>query len=162
MSKPGDQIRKNPGVWFPPPLLFVVGIAVAILIDRYVEIGFSPYVPRSVQLVLGYGLTLAGLAVVTWGIFTFTRAETGIYPNQPAREIVARGPYRYSRNPMYVGFAAITLGIALLINNVWVVVLLPLVLLALWHFVIRREEAYLTSAFGEGYRAYKARVRRWL
>jgi protein-S-isoprenylcysteine O-methyltransferase Ste14 len=76
--------------------------------------------------------------------------------------IVATGPYRFSRNPMYVAMSAVYVGLSLLMGVVWPLVLLPIVLLSLSALVIRREERYLGDAFGEEYGAYRARVRRWL
>ncbi|HNC45125.1 MAG TPA: isoprenylcysteine carboxylmethyltransferase family protein, partial [Acidobacteriota bacterium] len=86
----------------------------------------------------------------------------GIYPNQPANQIVAHGPFRFSRNPMYVAMTALTIGVSLLSNIGWILVFIPFILFALTMLVIRREEAYLTDAFGESYAQYCARVRRWI
>ena len=107
-------------------------------------------------------LAFGCLGLLGWALVTFRLARTAIYPNQPASLIVMRGPYRLSRNPMYVALTAITLGIALLLNSPWILALLPVVLGLLMRLVILREEAYLTSAFGEPYKQYKTSVRRWL
>lgn len=97
-----------------------------------------------------------------WGLFTFRRARTAIYPNQPARELVANGPYRFSRNPMYVGLTIMTVGIGLLADNAWMLIMLPATLFILWKLVIQKEERYLLSKFGSVYEKYQQQVRRWI
>ena len=76
--------------------------------------------------------------------------------------MVTDGPYRYSRNPLYLRVTLLYLGFAFLVNDVWLLAVLPLVLIVLYVGVIRREERYLEAKFGDEYRAYKATVRRWL
>ncbi|HEX6629907.1 MAG TPA: isoprenylcysteine carboxylmethyltransferase family protein, partial [Gemmatimonadaceae bacterium] len=83
-------------------------------------------------------------------------------PNRPATRLATGGPYRLTRNPMYVSLAALYLGVALFANSWWPVALLPLVLLVVDRAVIAREERYLAAAFPDEYAAYRARVRRWL
>jgi protein-S-isoprenylcysteine O-methyltransferase Ste14 len=95
------------------------------------------------------------------GIATFARARTAIYPNQPARALVTTGPYRFSRNPMYLGLTAAYFGLALVLNWAWPLVLLPVVLGALSALVIDREERHLASSFGTAYTEYRRHVRRW-
>jgi protein-S-isoprenylcysteine O-methyltransferase Ste14 len=85
-----------------------------------------------------------------------------VLPNRPASALATGGPYHFTRNPMYVGMALLYIGLALVLNTAWPLVFLPLVLLIIDAAVIRREERYLISAFGEEYRAYCSRVRRWL
>jgi protein-S-isoprenylcysteine O-methyltransferase Ste14 len=111
---------------------------------------------------VGLALVILGFGLGAWAIITFRRQRTAIYPNQPASTLVARGPYRFTRNPMYAGLTIAYVGGSLLIGSVWPIVVLPLVLLLLTRLVIRPEEAYLTSAFGESYVAYRRKVRRWL
>jgi len=83
-------------------------------------------------------------------------------PNQPASTLVLHGPYRYSRNPMYVSLTLLYLGLVLVTRTWWAFPLLPLVLLVLYRAVIAREERYLTTEFGEAYTDYTRRVRRWI
>lgn len=157
-----DERPTSPGVWFPPPTLFVVGFLLALALDRWVfSIRFGG-ASRPTLVVTGWLLIAAGLSVLLWAMLTFTVARTAILPSRPARTIVATGPFRFSRNPMYIGLSSIYIGLSLLMGMVWPLVLLPLVLLSLHALVIRREERYLDDAFGEEYAAYRARVRRWL
>jgi protein-S-isoprenylcysteine O-methyltransferase Ste14 len=154
----------NAGVRFPPPLLFVAGLAASFALDRVVLrlrlVGDDAN--RAPLLILGWLGIVSGVAFSFWGIRTFRRAGTSVVPNRPARTVVASGPYRWSRNPMYVGFTAVYLGVALIRNAAWPLIILPVVLIVLWLLVIRREERYLTHAFGDEYVRYRQRVRRWL
>ena len=157
-----DQRPASPGVWFPPPTLFVAGFLLALALDRWVFSIRLGGVSRPTLVVAGWLLIAAGLSVVLWGMLTFTVARTAILPSRPARTIVATGPFRYSRNPMYMGLSSIYIGLSLLMGMAWPILLLPVVLLSLFALVIRREERYLDDAFGEEYAAYRGRVRRWL
>jgi len=114
------------------------------------------------RTLLGWLLAGAGVALAASAIVLFRRAGTSPVPIQPTTALVAQGPYRFTRNPMYVGLAALYAGIALLVNSLWPLVLLPVVLIAIRWWVIAREEAYLERKFGDAYRAYTRRVRRWL
>jgi protein-S-isoprenylcysteine O-methyltransferase Ste14 len=152
----------NPGVQFPPPVLFAIAFGAAWMLDNSVRAlpfpGFSPIVGRAV----GALVIIAGLYLMISGIAAFRRVMTAIFPNQPASELVMDGPYRFTRNPMYCGFTLVYIGAAFVMNSVWPLILLPLVLGLLYVLVIRREEAYLAEAFGPKYEAYRQRVRRWV
>ena len=152
----------SPGVRFPPPTLFVVAFLTGLALDRWVVPLRLTELSRSVLVVAGWLLIASGLGILLWALLTFTRARTGIMPSQPASAIVASGPYRFSRNPMYVAMSAIYIGLALLMSMVWPLVLLPVALASLYTLMIRREERYLGDAFRDEYAAYRARVRRWL
>lgn len=157
-----DARATSPGVWFPPPTLFVVGFLVGLALDRWIlRLGLGG-VSRSALVVAGWLLIVAGMLVLLWAMLTFVRARTALLPSRPARTVVANGPFRYSRNPMYVGMSAVYIGLAFLMSETWPLVLLPFVLISLYTLVIRREERYLGDAFGDEYAAYRARVRRWL
>ncbi len=152
----------NPGVPFPPPILFVGGFGLGLLIDRAVRnLGLLAPNTRIMEPV-GLGLAVLGFGLMAWAMITFRQQGTAIYPNQPASSLVARGPYRFTRNPMYAGLTIAYVGGSLLIGSVWPIVVLPLVLVLLVRLVIRREEAYLAGTFGESYATYRRRVRRWL
>jgi protein-S-isoprenylcysteine O-methyltransferase Ste14 len=100
--------------------------------------------------------------VMLWGLATFARARTPIIPDRPARQLVSHGPYRISRNPMYLGLTSLYTGLALVLNLAWPLVLLPVVLLTLTATVIVHEERHLRAAFGATYEDYCRRVRRWI
>jgi protein-S-isoprenylcysteine O-methyltransferase Ste14 len=154
---------RGPGVDIPPPLFFVVGFVVGWVIDRYVYHLGPPSNPTfdRVMEALGGLMLFAGLALAFSGIATFRQAKTTIIPNRDASRLVIAGPYKFTRNPMYSGLTVQYLGISVMLLLAWPVLLLPLVLLALYRFVIAREERYLTAAFGDQYREYQKKVGRW-
>ena len=110
----------------------------------------------------GGGLILIGVAILVAGVRNFSRAATPVPSNQPVRALVTTGIHGLSRNPIYVGMLLLYAGIGIAARSPWVLILaLPLVIIL--HFgVVAREETYLEQRFGDAYRAYKARVRRWL
>jgi len=111
---------------------------------------------------IGYALVLAGLAIAAWGIITFKRAHTAIIPHNPASALVETGPYRFIRNPMYTGMTVQYVGGTLILDTGWALILLPIVLRLLFHFVVKREERYLSAEFGSTYDEYRGRVKRWI
>lgn len=149
------------GVRFPPPLLYAAGIAVGMQLHRWrpLPITAGASLPRQAGGVLG---VLAWLALFLSAWATFRRARTTLIPNRPATAFVTAGPYRVTRNPMYVSLVALYAGVTLLANSWWPFSLLPLVVLAVDRLVIAREERYLADAFPVEFAAYTRRVRRWL
>lgn len=145
-----------------PPVLFGAGIAAGFLLKWLVPVRLVPPSLKGPFCFAGAGLFLIGAAFGGWAFATFMRARTTPHPNHPVSALVAWGPYRLSRNPMYVGLSVATLGIALIANTPWILATLPLVWSALSRLVIEREEAYLERKFGDEYRAFRARTRRWL
>lgn len=111
---------------------------------------------------LGWALVVFFLAWNGWSLWLFGRHETGLLPGQPTEAMIEEGPFRHSRNPLYVGLLALYLGVALLAHTFWALVLFPVaVLLVLWG-AIRPEERFLHERFGASYDDYARRVRRWL
>jgi protein-S-isoprenylcysteine O-methyltransferase Ste14 len=158
----GSRLR-HPGVPFPPPFLFVAGFVTGLALERWAwRIPVANDDLRALFVLTGWLGVIVGLFLAGWGLLVFFRARTAIIPNQPARRLVTSGPYRFSRNPMYVGLSALYVGLALLFNVAWPIVLFPFVVIALVRLVIRREERYLAGAFGDAYALYRQRVRRWL
>ncbi len=154
-----DDAPDNAGVVVPPPIVYALGFGLGYALDRLrpAHVGM-----RGGRLLLGWILAGAGVALAASAIALFRRASTSPVPNQPTTALVAQGPYRFTRNPMYVGLAALYAGVALLANSWWPLVVLPVVLMVIRWRVIAREEAYLERKFGDAYRAYTTRVRRWL
>jgi protein-S-isoprenylcysteine O-methyltransferase Ste14 len=145
-----------------PPVLFGAGLAAGFLLKWLVPIALVPPTLERPACFAGSALALLGLAFGGSALWTFLRARTTPHPNHPVSALVTSGPYRVSRNPMYVGLSAGLAGIALVANTPWILAALPPVWFALRRLVIDREEAYLERTFGEEYRAFKARTRRWL
>jgi protein-S-isoprenylcysteine O-methyltransferase Ste14 len=149
----------RPGIVIPPPLLFMVPLGAAFLADTFAPTGF---VHGPGRWIVGSLFVLAGLALNIVGFLTQRCAGTDPIPFHPTTAIVSHGVYRFSRNPMYVGFGLWTLGIAFLVNSVWMLLAVPIGLVLTDRFVIAREEKYLDRKFGEEYLSYKRRVRRWI
>jgi protein-S-isoprenylcysteine O-methyltransferase Ste14 len=154
----------SPGVKFPPPFLYLLGLGVAWLLESRVKrVHLTGNIPTAHALeILGVAVLAAGLVLIFWGLITFARVRTGIIPHKPATQIVEHGPYRFTRNPMYTGMATAYLGGTFIMNSAWALALLPFVMFALYHLVIKREEYYLSSAFPKEYGDYTKRVRRWV
>jgi len=112
--------------------------------------------------VLGFALIAAALGVGASAFGALGRAGTPPNPGEPTTAIVAVGPYRFTPNPIYLSFTLLYAGVTVVANALWAVVLLPGVLIVMRRGVIDREERYLERRFGEEYRRYKARVRRWI
>jgi len=110
----------------------------------------------------GAVLIVIAFALLLWGAATMLRAKTHVDPYQPTTAIVTNGPFRFTRNPLYVAMTIIYIGVALWLGSTTAYLFLPLVHLALHFGVVRREERYLEAKFGDEYRAYCARVRRWI
>jgi protein-S-isoprenylcysteine O-methyltransferase Ste14 len=153
---------RHPGVKFPPPVLFVLGALIGWQLHRMYPLPIVATGRTAVTSGLGWFGLIAGFLFSAWGFLTFRLAGTAIVPVAPATRIVDSGPYRFSRNPMYLGMTAMLIGGSILANNLWMLLTLPLALLLLYRFVIRREEAYLNAAFPAEYGAYRSRVRRFI
>ena len=104
----------------------------------------------------------AGLALAIWAIVTFRRAGTRVETTEPTMAIVTHGPYRFTRNPIYLGMFLGQTGLAIGFDNLWILAMLIPFYLVLRYGVVAREEAYLERKFGDVYADYKSRVRRWL
>jgi protein-S-isoprenylcysteine O-methyltransferase Ste14 len=156
MSEEPDD---HPGVLVFPPLLWLICIVIG-LIAHFVS--YDHWSLPSWVRVGGVALTLAGFALTYWGRRVMQAAGTNIRPDKPALAIVADGPFAFTRNPLYLGLVTMFAGIGIaLASPAFLIVLVPLALV-LHVGVVLREEQYLEDKFGDAYRAYKARVRRWI
>jgi protein-S-isoprenylcysteine O-methyltransferase Ste14 len=149
------------GVRFPPPFVYALGILAGWLVDRRWRWAITDH-PTLWRPIVVAALILVWFALFISAATRFRRAGTSIIPNKPVSAFVVGGPYRFTRNPMYVSLAALYLGVALILNSWWPVVLLPVVLIFIQGAVIAREERYLRARFPVEYPAYCSRVRRWL
>lgn len=149
----------NPGVIAPPPLIYGIPLAVGLYMDRTDPF---PMMPAQYAQWIGSAL-IAWAAVLGVSAFAqFWRKHTSVMPHRPTTAIIETGPFRFTRNPLYVSLALGYIGIAILLNSAWPLLLLPLVLLVMHRGVVLREERYLEQKFGDEYNSYKTRVRRWI
>jgi protein-S-isoprenylcysteine O-methyltransferase Ste14 len=146
----------------PVPWVFVLAYLLGVALER----ALSPHVglaaDPNLALALGGVMLAIGAFIAGWGLLTFHKAGTTTVPGRASSKLVTWGPYRLSRNPMYVGLAIAYLGEAAILRQIWPVVLLPLPVAYVNWVVIPVEQLKLTDVFGEDYVRYQARVRRWL
>jgi protein-S-isoprenylcysteine O-methyltransferase Ste14 len=147
------------GVRIPPPLFYIGGFLVGVALELAMPIDRPPLAITLAGALIGAALWLAldGAAMLF-----FRRAGTSMVPFNPTTALVTTGPYRRTRNPMYLGMAFLYIALALAFGVIWPLIVLPLVIAAVDQLVIAREEAYLVRKFGQPYCDYMARVRRWL
>ncbi|HEY7717382.1 MAG TPA: isoprenylcysteine carboxylmethyltransferase family protein [Pedococcus sp.] len=142
-----------------PPLVFVIPLVAAGLLDLVAPL---PLPLPGARAWLGVLLVAGGVALMAWAVATMRRARTTVVPWEEASRLVTEGPFRLSRNPIYLGDALAYVGVSVLIGSWWPLLVLPAVLLAMLRLVITREEEYLATRFGAAYAAYRSRVRRWV
>jgi protein-S-isoprenylcysteine O-methyltransferase Ste14 len=151
--------RDTAGVIAPPPLIFLAGLAAGFALEALLP---GSTVPDLVRWIAGGAFLLAGLGLLATFNAAFGRADTAVEPWKPTTAIVSSGPYRFTRNPAYLGMALTYIGIALLADALWALAPLPVVLAVVTTGVIKREERYLEQKFGSEYTDYRRRVRRWI
>ncbi|NQY64606.1 MAG: TIM barrel protein [Alteromonadaceae bacterium] len=155
--------KKGPAVKFPPPLVFVIFILIGYALQdvKLFNITINPEM-KSVTTAIGIITFLAGFAIIAISIFAFKRAKTHIEPWQPTSAIISTGLFAYSRNPIYLAFCLITIGVGIFLNNGWITLSFIPSAFIIFHIAIKKEELYLAEKFGEEYLQYKGKVRRWL
>lgn len=155
--------RDIAGVVAKPPYIYGGALLVGGVAGRLLPvIAWPADWPTDTARIAGLALLAVGVLLMVAGVLTFKRYGTPVPTDQPTTTLVTTGVYGVSRNPLYLALTALYLGIGLLLPSLPVLVLVLPVLVVMRYGVIAREEAYLEGKFGEAYRAYKARVRRWL
>ena len=147
------QVRVYPPVYLLLAVLLMVGLDLVL--------PFRHVIPSGLRY-LGIALLIAGLVLDVWAAGLFSRAGTPVKPLQPSSALVTRGPFRLSRNPMYLGMVIALLRLGLLLGSLTPFAVVPAFALLIEHLFIRREEAMLESSFGAAYAEYKTTVRRWI
>ncbi len=157
MSEDSD----SPGIRLPPPFVYVACFLAGIGLQRLMPVPVVPARLHAAAEVVGAAIAIAGLAFAFSALLLFFTARTAIMPHAAASRLVERGPYRITRNPMYSGLTLLHAGLALLINQLWPLLFLPLAVFLVQRYIIAREEAYLSRRFGAEYDAFRRRVPRW-
>ena len=142
-----------------PPVIYLGSIALGMAIHFRWP---APLVPRAIGTPVGVAVTLAAVAIFICAVRTFRAAGTPVPGNRPTTTMVRAGPYRFSRNPIYLAFTVLQLGISFWMNSVGLLIALLPAIALMSLVVIPREERYLEARFPSEYLAYKASVRRWL
>jgi len=143
-----------------PPLLFLGSIAFGVLLQLTINVQLVADHPLRVPL--GLALVALGVAPMVWAMVWIRATHQDPDPRKPTPELIVGGPFRFSRNPIYVGMALIQAGIGVALANPWILLLIAPTLAILRRGVIEKEEAYLERKFGDAYTRYRASVRRWL
>jgi protein-S-isoprenylcysteine O-methyltransferase Ste14 len=152
-----EPVDHGPGVRVPPPVMVAGALAAAWVMIRLLPIPVTEPLPGFGAAILGLGL-----ALIAWTVFAMVRAGTDPRPDRPDAAFVRDGPFRFSRNPIYLGLLVVTAGMALRWGDLWGWVAVAASQVMLERLVIAREEAYLATRFGAAYEHYRARVRRWM
>jgi protein-S-isoprenylcysteine O-methyltransferase Ste14 len=163
MDPAGQQVTDTgtAGVIARPPLLFLAALLIGIVLDRLLRL---PLPGPGIDLIwiIGGSLILIGLGLATAGIRNFSQAGTPVRTIEPTRALVMTGIHGWTRNPIYLGMFLLYGGIAVAAQSPWVLILMLPLAITIRYGVVAREEAYLERRFGDTYRDYKARVRRWV
>jgi len=155
-----SEKRDNPGVIVHPPIALLIAFVAGLVLEWLRPL---PFVPASIpSFWVGVLLFAAGFALLIWAFLSFRKAGTNVQTSEPATTIVERGPYGYSRNPIYSGMFLALTGLAVGFDSLWILAMLVPFYLVIRYGVVAREEAYLERKFGATYLGYKSRVRRWL
>jgi protein-S-isoprenylcysteine O-methyltransferase Ste14 len=160
----GQQVNGSgtAGVIGRPILLFPAVALLGFASDHLLPLPFAVSEIDRVPWIVGGSLILFGLALFAAGVRNFSRAGTPLPTNQAARVLVTTGIYRWTRNAIYLGFFLMYGGIGVAFRSPWILILTLPLAITIRYGVVAREEAYLEGRFGDAYRDYKARVRRWL
>lgn len=154
-----SETKDHADVKIPPPVLTIIFIVIAYVAKWTIPI---PFVVPNFLRNIGFILIVIGFLLGIAAFSEFRKARTTIDPHGSVSSIVTSGIYRFTRNPIYVGFLLMLIGIPLNSGTYWGIILVPVFIYFMNRLVIEREEAYLEKKFGEVYTSYKSRVRRWL
>lgn len=163
-TDPTEQVTDpgTAGVIARPPLLFLAALLLGLVSDRLLLLPFPDLGTDLTPWIVAGCSILGGLTLAALGIRNFFRAATPVPTNEPTRALVTTGIHGWTRNPIYLGMFLIYAGIGIAAGSPWTLIFLLPLALTIRYGVVAREEAYLERRFGETYRDYKARVRRWL
>jgi protein-S-isoprenylcysteine O-methyltransferase Ste14 len=162
MDRNATMHQATAGVIVRPPLLFLGALPIGLILDRLIRLPFPVPGIDLAHRIAGGVLIAAGAALFAAGIRNFARAETPVPSVEPTRALVTTGIHGWTRNPIYLGMFLVYGGIAVIAQSSWLAILALPLAVTMRYGVVAREEAYLDRLFGDAYRDYKARVRRWL
>ena len=158
---PSSSAERGADVRFPPPLVFLICILAGVAVHYAVTPAPVP-VERAISAIGGVLILMMALGFVASARILFMRTGQNPAPWKPTPELVLKGPYRFTRNPMYLGLTLFEVGLGLALNNLWISLFAAPALLAVHFIAVRPEETYLSKKFGESYKTYLAQVRRYL
>lgn len=156
-----NSVERGAYVRFPPPLVFLSGILLGVLCD-YALVSAPVPAGRMMSAIVGLCVLLAGVGVIVSARIHFTRTGQSPIPWKPTPALILKGPYRFTRNPMYLGMTLLEIGIGVAASNLWISLFAVPALVTVHFIAVRPEERYLSEKFGDSYRSYLAQVRRYL
>ncbi|HJQ15031.1 MAG TPA: isoprenylcysteine carboxylmethyltransferase family protein [Anaerolineales bacterium] len=159
MSTRKEQDHPGTSPMVHPPIVVLLCIGSAYLLGRLIPL---PFAAPAILRYIGLALTIAGLLLGLGAFIEFQKAQTTLDPHGSTTQLVTSGIYRFSRNPIYLGFLLIVIGLPLYLGLFWGIVMAPVFVFLMNHLVIQHEERYLEGKFKEAYTEYRSRVRRWL
>jgi len=158
----GDDKDRAP-VRFPPPVCAVVTILLGYGLGRWWPVFPAFGFPEPERYWIGGGIAVFfALTLGAWPALQFRRTNQDLTPWTPSPELVLHGPYKFTRNPMYLMMLGICIGFAFILHTAWILILTPVCAVTIYLIAIRHEEAYLARQFGDSYLDYKKKVRRWI
>jgi protein-S-isoprenylcysteine O-methyltransferase Ste14 len=157
VGKPHDHPEINRNIH--PPIVALAHIAIAFLLGYLMPLSFTPI---SLLPYTGLAIAFIGFLMGFAAFNEFGKANTTLDPHGSATQVVTSGIYRFTRNPIYLGFLLMIIGFPLVSGSYWGMVMAPFFIATMNRLVIGKEEAHLEKKFGEAYTSYKSRVRRWL
>ena len=145
-----------------PPIITLANIGAGFALQRILPLPWFPGFFGEFLFMLGLLLAVAALALALQAVLTIRKHRTTVWPTRSADHLVTSGPFRLSRNPIYVGDVAVTFGLGLIFGNAWLLALAILTGVLITRLAILREERHLEASFGKAYRDYRKKVRRWI
>ena len=155
-----QEVRDGADVRIPPPVFYLVAVVLGVAFQWLWALGFAR--GSSLRIALGVIAICGGVAIVGSAFSVFRRIGQHPDPRKPTPTIARDGPYRFTRNPMYLGVGMIQLGLGIALGNAWIVLLLVPVAVLIHYRAILPEERYLEGKFGDEYTSFRASVRRWI
>lgn len=150
-------------VKFFPPGIPVIAILFGVVLEWFLPLANHFPIEPSVRVVIGVSLAVASVLLLgVWSVVLMRSGGQSENPWKPTTHVEEHGPYRFTRNPMYLQMVLVCTAVGIALANWWILALVPGVWWALYTLVIRHEERYLETKFGESYLSYKRRVRRWI
>lgn len=157
-AQPNGNPKETAGVLIFPPLLFALPVALGWLVGRVLPLPELPDISRTIGIIL----LLVSLIPGPWALLIMLSAGVNPEPHVPVSRLVLGGPFRFTRNPIYLTYVLFVAGFSLFASNLWMLLLLIPAVIAAHYGIVLREERYLSRRFGAPYDEYRRRVRRWL
>ena len=159
MSGESKQGKAHPRIKIQPPLLALAHVSLAFVLTWLLPL---PLAVHPTLQIAGFLIIVLGFLLGVAALIAFRRARSAMDPRSSVVHLISSGVYRFTRNPVYLGFLLILIGISLNTGSYWGILLAPLLVILFKRLVIGPEEEYLASRFGEEFKSYRSKVRRWI